>query len=250
MAEGPRCRTAGGGGWSGYARRMARAWVSILMAISVAGCGRSRSPVDNAERALAAVPPDAAGGGPADAAARSVGPAIAARGDHCQADADCGWDDPCVATRCGARVAPTAIACDESAPPPGTCSCVERQCTLRPTDAGRGASAPGCTRDADCGLDVGRAACVLGGTTMIGPIAEQGPVCTCAASGRCEWSWAGPVPCTSWRDCSWTMAPRLRPVPSTQVPRPVDHPVKACQDGERDSVCSPAHTCQIVAWGC
>ena len=239
---------------SRYHAAMALPRVCIACALTLAACGRSRAPVEHrasgpvAIDATATAVPDA--GVAVAARSASAAPPVGQRGDRCQADADCGWDDACMPTRCGAVTARGAASCDESAPRPGTCACVERQCALRLTDPGRGVSATGCASDADCGVDVGGGACVLHGDTLIGPITEQGPVCTCAASKRCEWSWAGPVPCTSWRDCSWATAPRLRPAPSSQVPRPVAHPVKACQDGERDSVCSPARTCQIVAWGC
>lgn len=249
-------------------------WV-LLLSIAASACGRSRGPdgvADNrgpaasetatTDRGTATVT-DAAGPGTATApdaaapapdaspieAAAATG-STGARGDFCRNDADCGWDDPCMPARCGKASTAPFPGCDESAPPPGTCTCVEQQCTLRPTRPTHGASAPGCTTDADCAIDVATATCHVKGQTLIGPITEQGPVCTCAAGGRCQWSWVGPVPCKTWRDCSWTRAPRLRPVPSSQVPRPVDHPVEACRDGERDSVCTPQGTCRIVAWSC
>jgi len=233
----------------------------MLVTLALIGCGRSGSssapppppPPPTTDAAVAATAPvDAApvatapvvDAGPADAAG--------AAGAFCQSDAECGWDDQCMPGRCvAARAAGGGAGCDESAPPPGTCSCVENQCALRRNDPSAGAStAAGCTRDDQCAIDVASATCHLGGTTLIGPIHAEGPVCTCGKAGRCEWSWSGPVACKSWRDCSWVHQPRLRPVPAKLVPRPVKRPVRACKDGEVDSVCTKAGTCEIVAWSC
>jgi hypothetical protein len=226
----------------------------ILAAVSLIGCGSSSVPVGEAGRLSSA-------GAPALTTSRLVAvlstreaatPASAAaepaqRGDSCRADADCGWDDPCRPQRCGAVAERPAAGCGKDVLRPGTCSCVEQQCTLRPAEPTRGASAPGCKGDAECAIDIGAATCHLGIRTAIGPIAEEGPVCTCAAgAGRCEWGWAGPVPCKSWRDCSWAREPRLRPVPASDRKRPVPHPVKPCEEGHVDSVCGPQGTCRIV----
>ena len=226
------------------------AYVGVLVGAAV-GCGRSAAPMTREQPApTQAVVPIAIDAAPAISSAPPAPPARPGRGDFCKADADCGWDDPCLPARCGKAIAPVAgMKCSESGPPPGSCACVDSQCTLRRDHPEHGASAPGCTAGG-CALDVGGGRCALGPSTTLGPITEQGPLCTCAPSGRCDWSWSGPVPCTTWRDCSWTRDPRLRPVPSSLVPRPVDHPVAPCKDGERDAVCAPAGTCRIVAWSC
>jgi hypothetical protein len=166
------------------------------------------------------------------------------RGDACQSDPDCGWH-LCAPARCEAHPEPNE--CDRGGPP-GTCTCVEHQCTLHRDVAP--APVPGCAADADCAVDVGTATCHLHGKTSIGPIEREGPVCACV-QGACQLQWDGPVACSTWKDCSWTRQPRLRPVPAKLVPRPVDHPVKPCSDdGEIDSVCAPDKTCRIISSSC
>lgn len=233
----------------------------MIAALLIGACGHRSAPppaTDDRHTTPPPAPPPADAASMVDAAP-AVAPADAAvavapttggaRGDYCDADADCAWDDPCSPTRCGTPP-PAAVDCGKTVPPPGTCACVEQQCTIRLDHPERATSAPGCTGDRDCAIDVGGGACQLGGPGSIGPIHEQGPLCTCAAgSGRCQWSWVGPIPCKSWRDCSWTHEPRLRPVSSRQVPRPVARPVRPCRDGEVDSVCTD-HTCRIVGWRC
>ncbi|MBK9033246.1 MAG: hypothetical protein IPL61_18565 [Myxococcales bacterium] len=240
--------------------------VAAVALVLGSGCGRSSRPAPAAGPAVERDAESTTGPaiGPvvlvdagaavtaADAAAVATAAAAAraGRGDSCKADVDCGWDDPCMPARCGRAPAAAAMAaCDESAPPPGACGCVDRQCTLRRIAPAADPSAA-CRGDDDCALDVGAARCAAGTPGMLGPLTEQGPICTCAPSGQCAWSWPDAVPCTSWRDCSWTRAPRLRPVSARAVPRPVAHPVAPCKDGEVDSVCAPSGTCRIVGWGC
>jgi hypothetical protein len=141
--------------------------------------------------------------------------------------------------------------CKPGSRPPGTCTCNEKMCTLRPSDPRHGESAVGCKSDADCAVDVGTGTCHLGGETLVGPISVEGPVCLCdKPTATCRLTWSGPVACTSWRDCSWTDAPRLRPVSSRDVRRPHKRPVRPCKDGETDSVCSPEKVCTVVHWTC
>lgn len=129
-------------------------------------------------------------------------------------------------------------------------------CTLRPTHltSGDTRGAPACLRDEDCAVDVATGTCHAHGKSLIGPIFQQGPFCTCKPSmGQCSMQWVEPVPCESWRDCSWVRQPRLRPVPASQVPRPVKDKVKPCKTGEIDSVCEPhgdRKVCRIVGWSC
>ncbi|MCC6997869.1 MAG: hypothetical protein IT370_24855 [Deltaproteobacteria bacterium] len=173
-----------------------------------------------------------------------------AAGKLCSDDGDCGWDDPCNASRCQRVKGQAPVACDKSRPPPGTCSCVNHRCTLHP-DGSRAAAptpAPACGSSADCAIDLGAGTCVLGGRPS-GPIITEGPICTCT-QGSCQFSWSAPVPCQSFKDCSLTREPRLRPVPSSEVPRELPRPVRPCKDGERDSVCGDDGLCHIVAWSC
>lgn len=178
------------------------------------------------------------------------------RGDFCHADADCGWDDPCLPRRCSELATPRPTSTCEAPPlAPGTCSCVEHQCTLRPRDPERSSSSPGsCNTDLTCAIDVGTGTCHADGKTLIGPIDVEGPVCLCDEKTRaCAYAWSGPVPCQSWRDCSWAREPRLRAVPSSEQPRPVVRPVRPCKDGEVDAVCigkDDQKFCRIVAWRC
>ena len=171
-------------------------------------------------------------------------PAPTADGDPCNQDGDCGWDDPCGAERCMANP-PQFVGCDKSRPPPGKCRCVRSRCTLEPT--GPRPAGPPCTSDGQCEPDVGRALCVAGNPG--GPIETEGNLCLCT-QGACQPGWSPAVPCKDFADCSFTREPRLRPVPSSQVPRPVPRPVKPCQDGEADSVCGPDKICHIVVWSC
>ena len=168
----------------------------------------------------------------------------------CSDDADCGWDDSCNATRCQKADGRPPVGCDKSRPPPGTCSCVNHHCTLHP-DGSRATApppAPACSSSADCTIDLGAGTCVLGGHPS-GPSITAGPICTCT-QGSCQFSWSPAVPCQSFKDCSMTREPRLRPVPSSEVPRELPRPVRPCKDGERDSVCGDDGFCHIVAWGC
>jgi hypothetical protein len=177
------------------------------------------------------------------------------RGDPCHADAGCAWDDPCVPSACVgvASPAPSAV-CDESAPAPGICTCVDEMCTLRPDELARLEAEPsGCKSDADCFVDLPTGRCFPQGQTA-GPIIDQGPYCACrVATGRCEPAWQEPVECRDWRDCSWTREGRARAVSARTRPRPVARPVKPCADAEHDSVCTEvagAKVCRLVGWRC
>lgn len=190
-----------------------------------------------------------------DAAAPATPAQPTWRGDFCRADADCGWDDPCGPRRCAAVKAPSVVDCAEKSPFPGSCACVEGQCTLRPTIPSQAAGPQdACGGETKCAIDVATGTCHAGGDWRIGPIEIEGPVCLCGERTQvCELKWSGPVPCESWRDCSWVREPRLRAVPSREVPRPVARPVKPCRDGEVDAVCEPVGDrkyCRIRGWKC
>jgi hypothetical protein len=169
-------------------------------------------------------------------------------GTSCEADTDCAWDDPCFPRRCVGLEESTMAECEETAPPPGTCSCVENRCTLRPTDPdGLSVSNPGCSSHAECGLDVAGGRCFVGHQAGIGPIWQTGPMCGCdAESGRCVFEFVEPVACESFADCWYATEPRLHPIPA---PAPREAPVEPCVDGEIDAVCADG-VCRIVAWDC
>jgi hypothetical protein len=172
------------------------------------------------------------------------------RGDYCDESSDCGWDDPCQPTRCQ-KGAPAPRDCEKSLPAPGECLCNENMCTLRPTGDAAVTTAGTCKAAADCAIDVATGTCHAGGTSLIGPITRQGPVCTCdAKAGTCGFVWSGPVACKSYRDCSYVRLPRLRAVPSRLVPRSHKGKVRPCKDGEIDSVCGEDGVCRIVGWSC
>ena len=174
------------------------------------------------------------------------------RGDHCIDDTDCFWDNGCFPTRCIDTNAGAFDECEESLPPPGTCNCIERQCTLIPTrPEERRSSATECASNSECAIDIGSGTCHLNGNTMVGPIERTGPICLCdATSAACVFHWVEPVPCTSFRDCWYDTEPRLRPVRASE---PREAPVVPCIDGEIDAVCAgtgETRFCAIISWEC
>jgi hypothetical protein len=86
------------------------------------------------------------------------------------------------------------------------------------------------------------------------PLEREGPLCACdAASGRCVFRWIDPVPCRSWRDCSYQRDPRLHPVPSSETPRLHPGRFEPCRDGSVDSVCEEGEGggfCRVVVFSC
>lgn len=169
---------------------------------------------------------------------------------RCANDSQCGWDDPCLPTRCVAQGRRRPAACDESGPEPGQCRCVFGACTLQRNalDSTRSPER-GCRSSADCDVERSTGVCHVRATTLAPPVNEGERYCDCdTATSTCIQRAYESVPCRSWRDCSWTRSP-LRAVPSRQVRRPVNRPVRACRDAEVDSVCSRG-VCRIVAWGC
>lgn len=166
---------------------------------------------------------------------------------ECSADKDCAWDDPCLPARCiGALYAPKFLGCEKSTPPPGECGCKSRRCTLTRKDPPPPVAA-GCQKNSDCGVDLTSGACVKKDQYTSWP--EKGSYCRCEVSkGECSLEEIAPVPCKSYKDCSWEYDP-LRAVPSTLKPRPSPKPVKPCSNGEHDSVCKDG-VCEVVAWKC
>lgn len=111
-----------------------------------------------------------------------------------------------------------------------------------------GVAAGGCARARDCAVaaDGGCAPSAWGQ----GPVSESGVACDCRA-GACVPFTVAPVPCRSFRDCSYASEPVLHPVSSKATPRPFKGKVRPCRDAERDSVCDEGtKTCRLVAWKC
>ena len=177
------------------------------------------------------------------------------RGEYCEGDSGCQWDDACAPKRCQGR-APGAQdrECGESLPPPGQCVCNAGFCVTKIAAAKVAPTGPACQKTAECALDVATGQCHGVSGQRLPLIRVSGALCRCdEATKTCRYQWMDPVACSSWRDCSWTRTPRLRPVSSKEVPRPTPRPVKACVDGEIDSVCggpTGRNICQIVAWSC
>lgn len=168
----------------------------------------------------------------------------------CTTDADCGWDDDCVPTRCVEAHPPQA--CDESTPPPGTCSCIESACTLRPTTPPPPTAA--CEPRA-CMVDRAAGKCVAddGGVAenvRSTPPVEVGPSCDCIRPAEgCTFTWFDPVPCTTDRDCWVSPTPRRHPVARPKALRSRDF--RPCADGEVAPKCGPAGQCVLgPAYSC
>src|SRR5207253_2003699 len=68
----------------------------------------------------------------------------------CTLDVDCDWDEPCMAKACIGGPKKGFVGCDKSAPPPGTCKCIDYRCTLRRKTPAP--PTPGCKVDAHCGF--------------------------------------------------------------------------------------------------
>src|SRR5205814_553402 len=132
----------------------------------------------------------------------SSAPPVGSAAVFCRADKDCGWDDQCMAKRCVG--ATPFVGCDKSMPPPGTCTCIDSQCTMK-----RSGAAPkivGCKVDGDCGYDAAGGVC-RPGLAATSHIADEGALCSCDG-GACALEWIGPIACTTSADCSWLESPR------------------------------------------
>lgn len=180
---------------------------------------------------------------------KSPAPPLLGRDHHsavaCTADADCGWNDPCMPTRC-VEAQTTDIACDESGPPPGTCSCLEGACTLKPhtPPPPTGTCEPrACMVDRAAGKCVADDGGVAEGIRSSTPV-EVGPSCDCIVPAEgCVFHWFEPVPCKTDRDCWVDPSPRRHPVPRPRALRRRDF--RPCADGEVPPKCGPAGRCVL-----
>ena len=60
-----------------------------------------------------------------------------------------------------------------------------------------------------------------------------------------------PVPCKTWRDCSYDDSRPAHPISSKKVKRKIQRKVRPCIDSETDAVCDDAtKTCRVVHWKC
>lgn len=169
----------------------------------------------------------------------------------CTADADCGFDSPCLPRLCVTNP-PELDACDESGPPPGTCACVEGRCALRPNaERGEVTSNEDCEAygERTCGLDLAAGACAPGGGAQRRGRTWTGPRCFCDGRPprRCHFRWIEPVACGDVEDC-W--------VEHDPLPHPIARPrrlrgrrFRPCADGELAPACVDGQ-CTLRAYGC
>lgn len=166
-------------------------------------------------------------------------------GDPCSTDAPCGWDDPCMPTRCvGAKHVPSSLGCEETAPEPGDCLCWEGHCALRPS-----APNPELECKSPCGLDQGAGRCTVGVRTKANKrLRDTGPFCHCDwKTSQCVFEWVEPVSCTQDTDC-WVSDGS----PSHPIRRPKKlrtRRFKPCRDGELAPVCRDG-SCSLAAYSC
>jgi hypothetical protein len=235
--------------------------VSLLIAtLFVVGCGTTSEPGSSTTQSRAQDPSadrrDAPVPGPSEKPVEPAAPPSKPEpyvpdpegfGDACSDDAGCGWDDPCVATRCiGATQVPDDLKCDESAPPPGTCSCVEGRCSLRPKDTP--AAAPSC-RTETCGLEQSAGRCVAGSQLQANRYTRDlGPACHCDQDSlECRFVWVEAIACEDVGACWVSESPPYHPIPRPKSMR--GRKFKPCSDGEVAPICRDG-LCSVVAYSC
>ncbi|MCA9685438.1 MAG: serine/threonine protein kinase [Myxococcales bacterium] len=169
-------------------------------------------------------------------------------GDPCKQAADCGWDDPCMPTRCvGAEQAKQGAdaACEESGPAPGECLCVSDHCVLRPSAPPE--SNASCESGA-CGVDQAGGSCIAGGMKEANEHAEEGPLCSCNPQTRlCEWKWIEPIPCRNTSQCWISAGPPFHPVARPKNKRGAE--ISPCRDAPVAPTCRDGH-CGLISYGC
>lgn len=169
----------------------------------------------------------------------------------CTTAADCGWDDNCMPSRC-VEAGIVASACDESAPPPGECRCIEGGCTLEPKTT---PVPSGTCEIRGCEVDRAAGRCIAdtGGVPeniRSRPGVNEGPSCDCPNPAKgCVFTWIPAVPCTTDRDCWVDPSPRRHPIARPKALRKRDF--KPCADGEVAPKCGPANQCILgPAYSC
>jgi hypothetical protein len=170
---------------------------------------------------------------------------------RCDSDADCGWNDPCVPTRCMAAVS-SDLKCSETRPAPGACLCWSGRCTLKPK---RPPKAQGPCEVRGCVVDRAGGTCVADTRGVKENFrhnsgAEAGPSCDCLKpAAGCAFTWYEPVACTTVRDCWVDSEPRPHPVRRPAHRRGGEF--KPCHDGEISPQCGPAGHCVLGGfWDC
>jgi hypothetical protein len=234
---------------------------SLLIAVAlVCGCGTATEPAssDKSNQDPPPSPDERDSGGPQpvdtkphepiEPPTEPYAPNPQGYGDECTDNAGCGWDDPCVATRCvgAAHVRVDDHECEERAPPPGECGCIAGHCSLKPTVVAT--EAPSCKLES-CGLDQGAGRCVAGSMVEANRMMRDvGPACHCdQKSLECQFVWVEPIECKDVEAC-WVSDSR----PYHPIARPKEKRGKKfqpCKDGEVAPVCIDGR-CSLAAYSC
>lgn len=231
-----------------------RAAVSLALAIlMLAACGASEPVAEPSEPARVREPEPATAElaapepAPPEPAPLPYVPDPKGFGDPCSEQEPCGWDDPCVATRCvAASHVRSDVACEESAPPPGECECVEGRCALRPSRASE--VVVSCAMSA-CGLDQGAGKCVEG--TMLDANRsprDRGPACHCGiTTPTCTFVWVEPIACETVEQCWVSDTAPYHPI--ARPPALRRKTFEPCKDGEFAPACSDGF-CSVRGFSC
>ena len=163
----------------------------------------------------------------------------------CSSDAECGWDDPCAPERCVGAIVHDQK-CSETAPAPGTCSCVDALCTLKPTTPPK---PEGTCEPRGCVVDRAGGRCVadVSAEHHRSPV-SLGPSCDCVdADQGCLYRWHEAVACKSDLDCWIEELPRRHLV---RRPARLRRPFRFCEDGEVLPVCREGVCAFGAHWKC
>jgi hypothetical protein len=222
-----------------------RSFVGSVLLAACSGPAATGTPTADAP---ASPPPKSEAPEPTPVAEPVTPPPMIGR-DHrsavtCTTDADCGWDNPCMATRC-VEAGGKAV-CDESIKPPGTCGCIEGLCTTKPNPLPKPV---GTCEIRGCEVDRAAGKCVAdtGGVPekiRSRPGVNVGPSCDCPRPAEgCVMSWFDAVPCKDDRDCWVDPSPRRHPIARPKNLRKRDF--APCKDGEVAPKCGDAGVCVL-----
>jgi hypothetical protein len=230
------------------------AFVLVLMylgwTLALWGCGGSNEPAPSEPPAKGSAPiveptPEPP---PPPPERKPYVPDPSGMGDACSDTSPCGWDHPCVPTRCvGQEHIGTSPACEERAPEPGECTCLAGHCTLRPNAP---ASEPvSCKLTGSCGLDQGAGRCVDGAMQDANRgTRDHGPACHCNfESSTCEFVWVEPIECESVEQCWVSDSSPYHPIPRPKALR--GKKFRPCKDGEVAPLCTNGR-CTVAAYSC